>query len=102
VTVTWVPVGTLGAGAPVSALDRADRAEIDRAPREPAVAFAIGRKVGPAVVRNRLRRRLRDELRSLARQGLLRPGCHLVGVRPEAAVLDGPSLRSHLRQAVVS
>ena len=31
------------------------------------VAYAIGRKVGPAVVRNRVRRRLREAVRELDR-----------------------------------
>jgi len=69
-------------------------------PARPCVAFAIGRRVGPAVVRNRLRRRLRDELASLARDGRLTPGLHLIGVGPAAAGLDGPTLRGHLRAAL--
>lgn len=66
----------------------------------PAVAFAISRKVGGAVVRNRLRRRLRAELGLLAGANALRPGSYLVGLRPEAAALDGAELRSHLRRAL--
>jgi ribonuclease P protein component len=42
----------------------------------PQVAFAIGRAVGPAVVRNRLRRRLRAILGS----SVVPPGLYLVGV----------------------
>ena len=37
------------------------------------MAYAIGRPVGTAVVRNRLRRRLREVIRRHA--GLLEPGC---------------------------
>jgi len=44
----------------------------------PRVAFAIGRKVGGAVVRNRLRRRLRSALSTRT----LVPGDYLVGVAP--------------------
>jgi len=44
----------------------------------PQVAFAIGRAVGPAVRRNRLRRRLRAILRSSD----LPAGLYLIGVRP--------------------
>jgi len=69
-------------------------------PARPCVAFSIGRKVGPAVVRNRLRRRLRDELAGLARDGRLACGAYLVGLGPTAADLDGPRLRAHLRTAL--
>jgi len=64
------------------------------------VAFAISRKVGPAVVRNRLRRRLRDELDGLARDQRLACGAYLVVLAPAAASLDGPVLRAHLRAAL--
>ena len=47
----------------------------------PRVGFAIGRAVGPAVVRNRSRRRLRVILSALD----LPAGWYLVGARPEAA-----------------
>jgi ribonuclease P protein component len=47
----------------------------------PHVAFAIGRAVGPAVVRNQVRRRLRALLSSAA----LPPGAYLVGGRSELA-----------------
>ena len=46
----------------------------------PRVAFALGRALGPAVVRNRLRRRLRALL-SVAPPP---PGLYLVGARPDA------------------
>ena len=47
----------------------------------PRVAFSIGRSVGPAVIRNRLRRRLRAILRTMAASGTLRDGWVLIGVR---------------------
>ncbi len=47
------------------------------------VAFAIGRPVGGAVVRNRLRRRLR----MIARERPLVPGWWLIGARPSAIEL---------------
>jgi ribonuclease P protein component len=65
----------------------------------PEVAFAIGRKVGGAVVRNRLRRRLRAILRSLD----LAPGAYLVGVSvadPAASALSFAQLSGLVRQAV--
>lgn len=42
----------------------------------PQVAFAIGRPVGTAVTRNRIRRRLRE----LLRRAPLTPGLYLFGV----------------------
>ncbi|MET0326516.1 MAG: ribonuclease P protein component [Ilumatobacteraceae bacterium] len=55
----------------------------------PRIAFAIGRSVGPAVVRNRLRRRLRALAADHARTGLDDPllphGSLLIGARPSAA-----------------
>jgi ribonuclease P protein component len=52
----------------------------------PRVAFAIGREIGPAVVRNRLRRRLRELVRPAAvgEDALLVCGLLLVGARPPA------------------
>ncbi|MEP7115917.1 MAG: ribonuclease P protein component [Ilumatobacteraceae bacterium] len=47
----------------------------------PQVAFAIGRAFGPAVVRNRLRRRLRALLRATPPP----PGLYLIGAQPAAA-----------------
>jgi ribonuclease P protein component len=64
----------------------------------PRVAFAIGRQVGPAVVRNRLRRRLRAILRDVATD--LSPGTYLVGTRPEAAHLSFPDLRAALMHSL--
>lgn len=47
-------------------------------------AWAVGRKVGPAVVRNRLRRQLRAIVEELARAGRVPPGAYLVSVTPGA------------------
>jgi RNase P protein component len=44
------------------------------------VAYAIGRKVGNAVERNRIRRQLRAIVRELAPH--LRPGMYLIGIAP--------------------
>jgi ribonuclease P protein component len=54
------------------------------------VAFAIGRAVGPAVVRNQVRRRLRALLSSSS----LPPGAYLVGGRPELAERSWSDLSS--------
>jgi len=64
----------------------------------PRVAYAIGRTVGSAVVRNRLRRRLRALVHEHARAGRLGPGWYLVGATPAAARLDGPALASMFSQ----
>jgi len=60
----------------------------------PRVAFAIGRTNGPAVTRNRLRRRLRAALSSVA----LPPGLYLVGARPVAAERSFNELTFDLRR----
>jgi ribonuclease P protein component len=62
ITVTWLP------GSPTE---------------PPRVAYAVGRTVGPAVVRNRVRRRLR----AITGQScnLLRPGAYLIRAAPAAA-----------------
>jgi ribonuclease P protein component len=70
--------------------------EAQAAAGPPRLAFAIGRNVGPAVVRNRLRR----QLRAHARQLDLAPGAYLVNLSPAAAGLPGSALRSHLEQAL--
>ena len=50
----------------------------------PRVAYAVGKRVGPAVVRNRVRRRLRAA--ASAHRAELQPGCaYLFGATPAAA-----------------
>ncbi len=62
------------------------------------MAYAIGRKVGGAVERNRLRRRLRAIVATEASN--LAPGSYLVGAAPEAAGLGVEELQTILRQAM--
>lgn len=62
----------------------------------PRVAFAIGRRVGSAVARNRLRRRLRAALAELE----LAPGSYLVSAGSEAVHLSPTELRSTLHAAM--
>ena len=69
----------------------------DPAAVPPRVAFAIGRAVGPAVVRNRLRRRLRALLDGLAVAGSLTPGWLLVGATPTAPELTYDALGAEVR-----
>lgn len=61
---------------PLTVIHRADATA-------PRVAFAVGRKVGPAVVRNRLRRRLRALWRAAEPAG----GDYLIVAAPAAAGL---------------
>jgi len=63
----------------------------------PRFAYAVGRRVGTAVVRNRLRRRLRA---AVATAGTLQPGAYLVGAGPEAIGLSFGELRDILCEAM--
>lgn len=67
-------------------------------PAPPQVAYAIGRRVGGAVVRNRLRRRMRAIVADTA--GELAPGAYLVGVAPEATTLSFGELKTIVLQAL--
>jgi ribonuclease P protein component len=62
------------------------------------VAFAIGRRAGSAVVRNRLRRRLRTLVREASPR--LPPGAYLINAASEAATLPYQDLRMTLNQAL--
>lgn len=62
----------------------------------PRVGFAVGRRVGPAVVRNRVRRRLRAVMRDLSdprRRPSFPSGDYLVRPRPAAAEAPFARLR---------
>jgi ribonuclease P protein component len=56
------------------------------------VAFALGRALGPAVVRNRVRRRLREVVRAAWSAGSLPPGDYLIGGSPDIASLSSDEL----------
>lgn len=62
------------------------------------MAYAIGKRAGGAVQRNRLRRRLRALVAELAPQ--LAPGAYLIGAAAEALPLSHGELRSHLSEAL--
>ncbi len=69
----------------------------------PRVAYAVGRQVGPAVVRNRVRRRLRAIIEDLAGpDGQLPagPGAYLVSTRPAAAGLSYDELHTAVSTAM--
>jgi ribonuclease P protein component len=65
----------------------------------PRVAFALGRSVGTAVTRNRVRRRLRALLAEEAAR--LPAGWYLVGATPRAAALSFDDLRTAVRGLAV-
>ena len=64
-------------------------------------AYALGRHVGSAPVRNRLRRRLRAILAGLEAEMV--PGsAYLVAARPEAVRMTTTELEAALRRALIS
>ena len=65
----------------------------------PRVAYAIGKRVGGAVVRNRLRRRLRAVLASV--EDLAR-GDYLFGAAPEAVELSAAELNVLVRRVLAA
>jgi ribonuclease P protein component len=62
----------------------------------PAVAFAIGRSIGPAVVRNRVRRRIKAILAELGPA----PGTYLVSAGRGALTLSDQDLRAQVAEAL--
>ena len=64
----------------------------------PRVAFAIGRALGPAVTRNRLRRRLR----ALLADSDVLPGIYLIGATPHVIELTFDELGSVLAKLLVA
>ena len=68
----------------------------------PRLAFSVGRRVGPAVARNRVRRRLRAVMRNIAASApeRLPSGDYLVRVRPGAAEADTGRLRHDVGAAL--
>ena len=62
----------------------------------PDVAYAIGRPVGTAVARNRLRRRLRAVVDTVE----LAPGTYLISASPAAAGATSTTLRADLVAAL--
>jgi ribonuclease P protein component len=85
VTVVFLPEGASDAGG---------------APDGIRVAYSIGRRVGTAVMRNRVRRRLRAGMRELDRErGGLGPGAYLVLVHPGAGTTPYAELKRSLGAA---
>ena len=71
---------------------------LDPSASPPRVAFALGRALGPAVVRNRLRRRLRVLLSASS----LPAGLYLVGATPAAVERSFDALRTDLSRLLQS
>ena len=65
--------------------------------RAPRVAYAVGRRVGNAVARNRLRRRLRAVVAEVTG---LAPGAYLIGAGPEASELSYEELKREVAAAM--
>ncbi|MDP1819402.1 MAG: ribonuclease P protein component [Acidimicrobiales bacterium] len=82
--VTWLPPAADAAGEPLR------------------VGFAAGRSAGGAVVRNRIRRRLRAALRELQRTDGLPGGALLIGAGAEVVRLPWSELLSTVRNAVTA
>lgn len=80
------------------------RADTATWPAPPRVAYAVSRRVGPAVVRNRVRRRLRSAIRGLvtACPELVPPGAYLIAVSPQAANRSQALLEADLRTALTA
>jgi ribonuclease P protein component len=66
----------------------------------PRVAYAVGKRVGGAVVRNRLRRRLRTVVADASAS--LAPGAYLVAAGREAAGLPYEDLKAQVTAAMTS
>jgi ribonuclease P protein component len=64
----------------------------------PRVAYAVGRRAGGAVVRNRIRRRLRAAVRDVHAE--LVPGAYLIGAGAEAATLPYQQLKAMMTEAL--
>jgi len=66
----------------------------------PRLAFAVSRAVGTSPMRNRLRRVLRDEARTLSSTGEMPRGAWLVRLSPAASRVPGDRLRDQFRTHV--
>ena len=72
---------------------------VPHGPGPPAVAYAVGRRAGNAVARNRLRRRLRAAVHECG--DLLAPDtAYLVGAHPSAAAMSFAALSEALARAL--
>jgi ribonuclease P protein component len=76
----------------------------DQTETPPRVGFAVGRRVGPAVTRNRVRRRLRAIMQELAGQAEagLASGAYLVGAGPAAATQSYRELKGQVAECLAA
>lgn len=65
---------------------------------EPRRAFAIGRKFGPAVTRNRARRRVDAAIEAIAHQTAPPPGDYLFACSRSVLTLDFVEITQHVEQ----
>jgi len=70
------------------------------ADQPPTVAYSVPKAVGVAVVRNRVRRRLRALVARAASEGALAPGSYLVTARPPAGERTSAELGRDLHAAL--
>ncbi|HBX09748.1 MULTISPECIES: ribonuclease P protein component [Candidatus Neomicrothrix] len=68
----------------------------------PRVAFALGKRLGPAVTRNRVRRRLRHLMADAERRGTLVTKDYLIVGGPAISNLSFDELSTHLNNALTS
>ena len=91
-------------GGPLFTIEVLDRGRTDPALRDapPRLGMTVTRKMGNAVTRNRIRRRLREAVRTeVARD--MRPGHdYVIVARPEAATVEYGALVSELRARVTA
>ncbi len=67
---------------------------LDSSLSQPHVGYALGRSYGSAVRRNRLRRQLRELVKT--HESSLLPGIYVFGASPRAHGIDFPELNRHL------
>lgn len=68
---------------------------------EVRVAYAVGKRFGGAVKRNRLRRRLRAAMRTVEAGTTLKPGAYLIIPGQRTPVLEYGELVETLKEALI-